>query len=39
VEVLPLLDHSQTTAALAANIAYEFITFVAMLKRAATVAG
>jgi agmatinase len=39
VEVLPLLDHSQTTAALAANIAYEFITFVAMQKRAATVAG
>jgi agmatinase len=39
VEVLPLLDHSQTTAALAANIAYEFMTFVALQKRAAAVAG
>jgi agmatinase len=33
VEVLPMLDHSQTTAALAANIAHEFMTFVALHKR------
>ncbi len=35
VEVIPMLDPSQTTAALAANIAYEFMTFVALQKRRA----
>jgi hypothetical protein len=34
VEVLSAVDPSQTTAALAANIAYEFMTFVALQKRA-----
>jgi agmatinase len=39
VEVLPMLDHSQTTAALAANIVHEFMTFVALAKRRLAVAG
>jgi agmatinase len=38
VEVLPMLDHSQTTAALAANIVHEFMTFVALQKRRLAVA-
>jgi agmatinase len=33
VELLPALDHSQTTAAIAANIVHEFMTFVALHKR------
>lgn len=39
VEVLPALDPTQITAALAANVAFEFLTFVALAKRRATSGG
>lgn len=35
VEVLPAYDHGQITAAAAANIVFEFITLIALQKRAA----
>jgi agmatinase len=39
VEVLPMLDPSQITASLAANVAFEFMTFVALSKRRAAAGG
>jgi len=34
VEVLPTYDHGQLTASAAANVVYEFITLIALQKRA-----